>query len=215
MLFEHAPARGHPAFTGDRTAFDVLIRGRTPTGQRAFCTFEMKYSEDLRESAPPIIHECYGHIAPFFNINPEEPTLRTPPPQQLFRIHSLAQCMLDRDLTDMGVFLFVPPRLNTPPQAAAGAYRCHLLEPGRGQVPFLPITLERLFEAIFAAGERELAHQLHRRYTDFWLLDGEIALALVDQTNPASSASAEQDAGTARQHLTAPPGRGASPSSAA
>jgi hypothetical protein len=121
VLFEHAPARGHPAFTGDRTAFDVLIRGRTPTGQRAFCKVEMKCSEDLRESAPPTIRERYGHIAPSFTINPEEPTLRTPPLQQLFRLHSLAECMLDRALADMSVFLFVPPRLNTPPQAAAGA----------------------------------------------------------------------------------------------
>ncbi len=46
ILFEHSPARGDPAFTGDGTAFDVLVRCATPTGRRAFLAFEVKYTEN-------------------------------------------------------------------------------------------------------------------------------------------------------------------------
>ena len=46
VRFEHSPGRGHPAYTADYTAFDVLIRCTTPQGRNAFVAIEMKYSED-------------------------------------------------------------------------------------------------------------------------------------------------------------------------
>lgn len=33
VVFEHSPGRGHPGFTADHTAFDVLLRCSTPQGQ--------------------------------------------------------------------------------------------------------------------------------------------------------------------------------------
>ena len=36
VRFEHSPGRGHPAYTADHTAFDVLIRCTTPHGHNAF-----------------------------------------------------------------------------------------------------------------------------------------------------------------------------------
>jgi hypothetical protein len=45
VRFEHSPGRGHPGFTADNTAFDVLIRCTTPRGRRAFVAIEVKYTE--------------------------------------------------------------------------------------------------------------------------------------------------------------------------
>src|ERR1019366_1742959 len=48
-LFEHSPARRHPAFPNVRTAFDVLIKARTPAGH-GFIAVEMKLTETMAES---------------------------------------------------------------------------------------------------------------------------------------------------------------------
>ncbi len=45
VRFEHSPGRGHPGYTADYTAFDVLIRCTTPQGWNSFVAIEMKYSE--------------------------------------------------------------------------------------------------------------------------------------------------------------------------
>ena len=36
VRFEHSPRRGHPGFTADHTAFDVLLHCTTPQGRSAF-----------------------------------------------------------------------------------------------------------------------------------------------------------------------------------
>ena len=43
VRFEHSPGRGHPGYTADYTAFDMLIRCTTPQGREAFVAIEMKY----------------------------------------------------------------------------------------------------------------------------------------------------------------------------
>ena len=45
VLFEHSPGRGHPRYTADHTAFDVLLRCTTPQGRAAFVAIEVKFSE--------------------------------------------------------------------------------------------------------------------------------------------------------------------------
>ncbi|HEV2558380.1 MAG TPA: hypothetical protein VGU45_07125 [Microvirga sp.] len=185
VLFEHAPARGHPAFTGDHTAFDLLIRGRTPTGQRAFIALELKYAEGMTEAARPL-HPRYDELAPISGLfnDPADPALRANPLQQLFRQHCLAQCMVLRDVAEVGTYGFVAPRLNHLAQGAATAYATRLDEHNPARVPFVALTLERLIEAIAAAGEPSHAAALHRRYTDFHQVDGELELALAEQTRP-------------------------------
>ncbi|GJD64581.1 hypothetical protein MPEAHAMD_4764 [Methylobacterium frigidaeris] len=53
VLFEHSPGRGDPRFTADRTAYDVVMRGRNATGARGLICIEIKYSEPGHEPAPP------------------------------------------------------------------------------------------------------------------------------------------------------------------
>ncbi len=49
-----------------------------------------------------------------------------------------------------------------------------------------------MIEAIAHAGEEEYARALHRRYTDFWLVDREIELALAELQKPVSRAKDEE-----------------------
>ncbi len=157
----------------------------------------MKYAESLRKPAPEL-HARYREIAHSSGLfmTPDARSLRTAPLQQLFRLHCLSQCLLDQDLGDVGVFLFVAPRHNTLAQGAALAFSRELAEPTVRHVSFRPLTLERLIEAIDAAGERELARQLYRRYCDWWLVDGEIELALKAEAPVSKTATSTAEPAT-------------------
>ena len=85
--------------------------------------------------------------------------------------------MLETDLYDIGAQLFIAPRDNHLAQGMAAGYQRHLKNLQSGPTPFLAISLEEVIAAIAAAGGREHARALHRRYTDWWLVDGELSLA--------------------------------------
>ena len=97
--------------------------------------------------------------------------------------------------------MFIAPALNRPVQRAVETYGSHLAEPTPARVPFVSLTLERLFEAIATAGARELGRQLWRRYLDFWLVDGEIALA-AQATPPRVAQHPHPDASPATDNVT-------------
>lgn len=190
ILFEHSPGRGDVRYTADGTAFDALIRYRSAAGKRGFIAIETKYSEAMQEPVPPMRprYEELTHASGLY-IDPGSPHLRADPFQQLWREHLLAQTMLQNDLYDEGTFLFIAPKLNWYAQNAARAYACQLDEPKAGHPAFLNVQLETVVEAIRAAGSTELADKLHRRYCDFWLVDGEIELEVFGPkaTSPPSS----------------------------
>ena len=179
ILFEHSPGRGDPRFTADRTAFDVVIRGTTATGARALICIEMKYSEAGHEPAPPT-HPRYAEIArttPALFVDPDDPTMTGPACQQIYRQHCLASAMLATGLADTVTLAFIAPAHNQLAHAAAATYNCQLTDPAAGPIPFVPLTLEHAFTALAATGLPAHAAALHRRYTDWWLLDGELELA--------------------------------------
>ncbi|MFK5599198.1 PGN_0703 family putative restriction endonuclease [Methylobacterium sp. HMF5984] len=180
ILFEHSPGRGDPRFTADRTALDVVIRGRSPTGARALICIEMKYSEAGHEPAPPP-HPRHAEIAratPGLFIAPSDPALTGSACQQLYRQHCLASAMLTAGVADTATLTFIAPAHNQLAHAAAATYNCQLTDPQAGPIPFIPLTLEHTFAALAKAGQPEHARALHRRYTDWWLLDGELELAM-------------------------------------
>jgi hypothetical protein len=142
---------------------------------------EVKYSEAGHDPSPTI-RPCYDEIAGTSElfVDPLSSALRANPLQQLFREHCLAQAMLMRRDYDEGRFIVIAPRLNLPMQGAIRIYEAHLSEAKPHQASFQAITLEEMIEAIAHAGKEEYARALHRRYTDFWLVDGEIELALAE-----------------------------------
>lgn len=179
ILFEHSPGRGEARFTADRTAFDVVLRGRDATGARTIVAIEIKYSEAGHEPSPPP-HPRHAQIArttPGVFVDPDDPTLTGPACQQLYRQHCLASAMLTAGLADTATLAFIAPTHNQLAHAAATAYTRQLTDPQAGPIPFVPLTLEHAFVAIATAGLPDHARALHRRYTDWWLVDGELELA--------------------------------------
>jgi hypothetical protein len=119
ILFEHSPGRGDPAFTGDGTAFDVLVRAKTPTGRSAFLAVEVKYTEAPGGTsiAPNGRYDELSREAAVFR-DPDAPALRGGALFQLWRQHLLATAMLRRGLYEEG------PRRHRGPVAEPAALRC-------------------------------------------------------------------------------------------
>lgn len=182
ILFEHSPGRGDPRFTADRTAYDVVLRGRDATGARALVCIEIKYSEAGHEPAPPP-HPRHTEIAratPGLFVDADDPILTGPACQQLYRQHCLASAMLKAGLAEKATLAFIAPTHNQLAHAAAATYTRQLTDPQGGPIPFVPLTLEHAFAALAAAGLPDHARALHRRYTDWWLVDGELDLVTAE-----------------------------------
>ncbi|WP_246686151.1 hypothetical protein [Methylobacterium sp. WL8] len=192
ILFEHSPGRSDPRFTADRTAYDVVLRGWDSTGARVLTCIEIKYSEPGHEPAPPP-HPRHAEIARStagLFVDPDDPTLTGPACQQLYRQHCLASAMLTAGLADKAVLAFIAPTHNQLAHAAASTYTRQLIDPQAGPIPFIPMTLEHAFAAIATAGLPNHARALHRRYTDWWLVDGELDLAGVPTPAPGTQTTA-------------------------
>lgn len=196
IRFEHSPGRGNALFTGDYTAFDVIIRGRTLLGQRGFIAVEVKYSEGMFEPAPGIInprHFAISNEARLF-VDLEAVEVSKSPYQQLFREHCLAQSMLDAELYDVGWFMLIGPSDNHLVQNAAKAYADCLDQTQDGVVRFVNCTLEECFDTLVEIGDRELGFALSRRYTDFHQVAGEIELSADPLPTGRSRARAKKPA---------------------
>ncbi len=120
----------------------------------------------------------HSEIAPTAElfVDPADPGLRRNPHQQLFRQHCLASTILKQGLADLAVLAFVAPAHNQLAHGAALTYSRRLRDPADGTIPFIALSLERVIAAIAAVGLAGYALALHRRYTDFWIVDGELAL---------------------------------------
>ncbi|UHC17820.1 hypothetical protein LRS73_08135 [Methylobacterium currus] len=205
VLFEHSPGRGDPRLTADRTAYDVVLRGRDATGARSLICIEIKYSEPGHEPAPPPHprHTQIAHATPGLFVDPNNPTLTGAACQQFFRQHCLASAMLTAGLADTATLAFIAPAHNQSAHTAAATYQRHLADPQAGPIPFVPTTLEHAFAAIATAGLPDHARALHRRYTDFWLVDGELDLAAAAATQKPTEGMTALDTDAAYRHRMA------------
>jgi hypothetical protein len=189
VWFEHAPGRGASRYTGDHTAFDVLLGYDTPQGRTGFVAVEVKYAEACQEPAPEL-KPRYGEIAPASGlfVEPLAPALRRSPVQQFFRQHCLAHTMVQHGLYDEGRLVVIAPALNHLVQTAVSTYRAHLAEPRPEQVGFVGPTLEAVITAIGRAGAPDYARAFYFRYLDWWAVDRALSDAL---TAPVPCASRE------------------------
>lgn len=167
ILFEHNPARGDPALTGDGSAFDLAIYLRRPDGTRTFIGIEFKFTEAMSE---PVAENRprYDEIATSSGLyrDPNATALRKAPIQQIFREHLLAQAMVDAGLVDDALFVLLAPEHNSDAQGAARCYRT-LLAHTPGKVAFMRLGLNRAIQAIGEAGAANYAERLHDRYGSF------------------------------------------------
>lgn len=174
VLFEHSPARWHPAFTNDGTAVDALFKCITQRGESAFIAIELKLSETMQEP-PATMRPRYDELSRLSELykDPEHPALRLNPLQSLWREHMLSAAMLMNGMYSAGRFILIAPTYNRQVQDAIKLYRQHLaITPGN--VDFDAISYEDLTSCISRAGATDLAHALHSRYCDYNAVDSVI-----------------------------------------
>jgi hypothetical protein len=162
VAFEYSPGRGDARFTADRSAFDVFMRYETARGEPCFVGIEVKYVEDL--SAAPARHRTrYDELASAmgtFRSDARE-KLRTAPLEQFWRDHLLAGSMLLHDDSfAAGSFAVIYPSENEAVASGVSAYRAGLRE----DATFKAWTMERILEAMTAAGAGAWVEELRARY---------------------------------------------------
>ena len=168
VTFEHSPGRGDRTFTDDATAFDGFIVLRLEDGRKVFIAIEIKYSETAGEPEPRM-RERYDDLSVTSElfVDPDDPALRRNPVQQMWRLHLLAQSMIDAGLYDEGKVVVIAPRLNDQVQRALSLYQKHLAPPQTGKAGFINLPLEDAIAALALAGAPEMARLLTIRYVDF------------------------------------------------
>lgn len=172
VLFEHSPARRHPSFTNDRTAFDALFKCTTVEHQNGFIAAELKFTESMNEPAPDTSRPRYAELSRVSELykDPDHPALRSNPLQQLWRMHLLAATMIINGLYSCGRFIVIAPQYNLHVQDALHEYRQHL-SCNEGAVGFDVVSFETLIACIERAGAHELSRALHTRYCNFDAVD--------------------------------------------
>ncbi|MCW5704899.1 MAG: hypothetical protein KIT82_20245, partial [Bradyrhizobium sp.] len=84
--------------------------------------------------------------------------------------HMLSQLAVDNGITPRAIFLAIGPKLNRRVQGVFRVYQGELIDADRqdtARVPFIPLTLEIVIEAIATAGATDHARVLWDRYCDF------------------------------------------------
>jgi hypothetical protein len=177
ILFEHAPARGDPAVTGDHTAWDAFVVYSRPSGAHGFVAVECKYSEAPGGSQPELPPRFAAIAAESGLVSGTAPggTVQRNL-QQFYREHLMAQAYLPSSPYSEGHFVVLAPTLNRPMQRTIDRYRRQLVG-ADAHVPFLSWTLEQVVEQFRAAGADEYAQSLFERYCDWSLVDQELEAA--------------------------------------
>lgn len=190
IRFEHSPGRGHPKYLSDYSAFDVFVDYVMADGKRGFIAIEVKYTESLREPIPEM-RPRYDEVSRACGLflDPDAPSLRANPCQQFWRELMLAQCLIDNAHYDEGHFVVIAPAANWHVQNGVEQFQEKLAPHTDGKVRFVNLTLDDVVEAIRLFDE-DHAKALHRRYLDYWLVDGEIDLHEAQPAKPRKAVKA-------------------------
>ncbi|MGQ0686561.1 PGN_0703 family putative restriction endonuclease [Bradyrhizobium sp.] len=195
IQFEHSPGRRDERFLADRSAVDLAVRVTTPGGEPGTIFIEVKFSEGM-DGVPARMRDRYNEASKGVRLydNPDSLILRAGPVDQLWREHMLSQLAVDNGITPRAVFLAIGPKLNRRVQGVFRVYQGELIDPERqdtDRVPFIPLTLEAVIEAIATAGATDHAQVLWGRYCDF---DRVYRLSLHQLAGDAAPAPADKPA---------------------
>lgn len=200
IQFEHSPGRRDERLLADRTAFDLAVHVTTLEGERGTVFIEVKFSE-LMTGPAARMRDRYNEASREVRLydNPDSLILRSPPIEQLWREGMMAQLAVDNGVTSHAIFMAIGPQLNRRVQGVFRVYQGELIsadqrEPKR--VPFVPLTLESVIEAIAAAGATDFAHALWHRYCDFDRVYRLAMQELAGDTTTSSTAERHASAGT-------------------
>lgn len=195
IQFEHSPGRRDERFLADRTAFDLAVHVTTPGSEPGIIFIEVKFSEGM-EGPAARMRDRYNEASKQVRLydNADSLILRSTPIEQIWREHMLSQLAVDNGITPRAVFLAIGPKLNRRVQGVFRVYQGELIDADRqdaDRVPFIPLTLETVIEAIAMAGATDHAQVLWDRYCDF---DRVYRLSLQQLTGDASPAPADKPA---------------------
>jgi len=162
--FEHSPGRGDPAYTGDRSAFDVFVAYSTTGGKTGFLGIEVKYHENLIGKAA-MLRDRYEEVAAAAGcfLDHRLSALRSQPLQQIWRDHLLACSVLQHGDYNEGAFVFLYPCDNLHCASAVQDYRACLTKADT----FVAWTLEDAWEAARSSLGTEWGTLFFERYLDF------------------------------------------------
>jgi hypothetical protein len=168
MAFEHAPARGDLAFTGDRTAFDLIAVVKTTNDRVGFVAIEVKYSENptgVSKPSSPRLEDLSA--ASGFYRDGDGRGLRNGPEQQFWREHLLCYSMIGSLPYKEARFLVIHPALNYEVVRVIDQYRARLTETADILVGFHNRTLEDCIAVLANLGQEQHSAKLTERYLDF------------------------------------------------
>lgn len=163
IAFEYSPARASAKYTNDRTAFDVYVEHRTPSGGRGFIGIEVKYHEGLGD-APAEHRARYDEVTAGMKCFKSDCVagLRRKPVEQIWRDHMLAGSML-LDVSagwESGLYVFLYPDDNENCRRAVQLYGDYLSDAST----FDSVTLEKVVEVIGAETEAPWIRAIKDRY---------------------------------------------------
>jgi hypothetical protein len=162
--FEESPGRGDARYTGDNSAFDVYVTFKTPDGGNGFIGIEVKYYENLMESAAthrPRYDEVAEIMGCFEAL--KLTSLKSQPLQQIWRDHLLVGALSHVGAYDDGFFAFLYPRGNLNCAGAVAQYRACLTNLNS----FDDWTLEDLTSCIKRHTTEDWIEKFHDRYLNF------------------------------------------------
>lgn len=165
--FEYSPGRRDPRYLDDRSAFDVFLRCKTPTGKPGFVGIEVKYHENL-QGPPGDDKPRYSEIADLMGCfkNDYKP-LKHSPLQQIWRDHLLAGITRLADNYDDGLFVTLYPKDNTHVAKVLSAYRTCLTD----EETFASWTLEEFVRVLQENAKAPWITAFTDRYLAFEKID--------------------------------------------
>ena len=167
VAFEHSPGRGDPRYLNDRSAFDVFLQCRTPSGTPAFIGIEVKYHENLAGN-PGEHKQRYDEVADQMGCFVEDrKALQDAPLQQMWRDHLLAGITRITDGFVDGLFVMLYLRDNPHVSDAVAAYRTQLTD----QRSFAAWTLEDVIGKLRKLSYAQWIDAFHDRYLAFEKID--------------------------------------------
>ena len=165
LRFEWSPGRLDPRYLGNRTAFDAVLKHRTPAGGRGFIGIETKYHEaaERPRRLRPERLERYAEVTErsgAFRPGWEQALAETDL-QQIWLDHPLALSMLPE--WDCGLFVLVYPAANTSMASVASRYAAALLN----ATSFEHRTLEDMTERLHVVTSAPWVGAFEDRYLNF------------------------------------------------
>ena len=164
--FEYSPGKGDPAYTGDRSAFDVYVEFVNGTGEKGFIGIEVKYHENLKNK-PAEIKDRYFEVASQMGCFKNDclDILQLSPLEQIWRDHLLAGSLLYSQKDDFkdGFFVFLSPQNNLHCQEAVEQYKeCLTIDR-----TFQSWTLENVAKVIKQNTKEKWIDEVIDRYLNF------------------------------------------------